>query len=498
VSKLPGSRLAFAALVLIVAAGLYAAAAVSRPAAVAQSSQAAGQRQAAVSTAVRACAGPGSAGATSGGVAIATAPAGSAAAAAGSAAITRLSSAAAPVGTVTDAGRLALRAVPAARGGAAQAVPGTAVPTVTGRGGVMVTASGPLAQGLEVEQTDSGGEPTARCGAPGTDFWFTGPGAASAASVELYLMNTDSQPADAQVTAATDSGPLLGSADTGVSVPAHGMVIQSLAGLLRHSRAVWLHVTTSVGQVVAAVREGKSTASPGTWLPAVQDPARHLVVPGLPGSAGARELYLAVPGTADAQVKLTAVTSKGSYQPAGGSGINLPSGSAVGIPLPSLGGIPAALKISANVPVTASLMVPGGGSGGPGAVTGATGPIQQQSVLAAVPGGSGRPAELVLSAPGGAASARLATATSGSAFGAPGQVVHVAAGHTITVRLRRPAGQSAAQFAVLITPQPGSGPLYAGRVISAGSAVSSLLPGASSLTSVPLPAVRSSLTAVLP
>ena len=63
-----------------------------------------------------------------------------------------------------------------------------------------------------------------------------------------------------------------------------------------------------------------------------------MIVPGLPGSAGTRELYIAVPGAADAQSRLTAVTAKGSYQPTGGSGIDLPGGSAVAIPLPSLSG----------------------------------------------------------------------------------------------------------------------------------------------------------------
>ena len=43
-------------------------------------------------------------------------------------------------------------------------------------GGVVIQASGALAQGLEAEQTSAGSLPTAACTSPGTNFWFTGPG----------------------------------------------------------------------------------------------------------------------------------------------------------------------------------------------------------------------------------------------------------------------------------------------------------------------------------
>jgi hypothetical protein len=227
----------------------------------------------------------------------------------------------------------------------------------------MISASGALSQGLEVEQTDSSGLVTARCEEPGTDFWFVGPGQQSTADIQLSLMNVDGQQADAQVTALTDNGPLLGGTDTGIAVPAHGLVVQSLAKLLHRTRFVALHVTASLGRIVAAVRETTSAALPGAWLPVTQAPAKRSVLPGLPATGGTRQLYVAVPGAANAQVKITAVTPKGSYQPTGGGGLNLPGGSAVGIPLPSLHGIPAAIEVSANVPVAASMMVPGGAAG---------------------------------------------------------------------------------------------------------------------------------------
>jgi hypothetical protein len=218
------------------------------------------------------------------------------------------------------------------------------------------------------------------------------------------------------------------------------------------------------------------------------------VLPGLPGSPGTRELYVVVPGTGNAQVKVTAVTPKGSYQPTGGTGIDLPGGSAVQVPLPSLGGLPAAVRLSSNVPVTATMTIPGGESGSPGAVTAATPEVQQQGVISGNAGGS---ASLVLSAPLASAQVRIAVQTDRTATA--GNVIQIAAGHTVVLGVSAPAGSGkSAAFAVVVTPLAGSGPVYAARVLTIGGSVRSILPVASSLTWVALPPVHSSLTAALP
>jgi hypothetical protein len=51
---------------------------------------------------------------------------------------------------------------------------------------------------------------------------------------------------------------------------------------------------------------------------------------------------------------------------------------------------------------------------------------------------------------------------------------------------------------VVITPLAGSGPLYAGRVVSQNGSALSILPVTSALSWVPLPAVRNSVTTALP
>ena len=78
-------------------------------------------------------------------------------------------------------------------------------------------------------------------------------------------------------------------------------------------------------------------------------------------------------------------------------------------------------------------------------------------------------------------------------------MISIKAKHTATVRLRAPSGSAAhSPFAVVITPLAGSGPVYAARVLTRSGTVESIFPVLSSLTSVPLPPVRDSLTTVLP
>lgn len=496
VMRLLASRYVLALLVVAALAAVFGVASVSHPAAVTSAAARSDTARATVSSAVRACPTTGSPGATAAVVALAASATGT-----GKAEVSPLSSAGsakspAPAHVLSEPGRLALVTMPAApvpARGLIHAPAGSAVPTLAVQGGVMIQATGSMARGLETEQAGLGGMATMQCQGPGTDFWFVGPGQQSAPVIQLYLMNTDDQPADATVDILTDNGPVVGSADAGITVPAHGEVMQSLAGAVNGAHVVALNVTTSVGRVVAAVLE-TSSGQPGAWLPPTQQPARTMVLPGLPGTAGGGTLYVAVPGADNAQLTVTAVTARGAYQPTGGTAINLPGGSAGQVPLPSLGGVAAALKITSNVPITASLSVAGGPAGAPGVFTVATGPVLEQGVIAGNPGNSGGSSSVVLSAPGGAAKVKVTELTqSGQATGSP-QVVQLPAHHTVSAALV--AGSSA--FAVVIIPLRGSGPVYAGRVVIQNGALQSVLPVTSSLSWIPLPPVNGSVGAALP
>lgn len=468
------------------------------------------QRSEPVNTVLRACPAPGLAGAPGAPVALIASPG---SAGPGRAVITRFgATAGAPLASLTQAGTLSMtdvhavaapKAKTAARGAKPAGNGATPSPSPSGQppvattpasGGVVVQASGAMARGLEAEQVLPGGKISARCDGPGTDFWFAGPGAFAVGRIQLYLMNVSDQPADVDVQAYTDAGPLQGRPDTGVAVAPHSMVTQSLTQMLHGTRMITLNVRTSVGQVVAAVEETTGRAHSGAWLPDAQVPATRVVIPGMPPTAGARQLFVAVPGTQDAHITLSAVTDKGSYHPTGGGGLDIPGGSVAQIALSSLSAISGAVQVSANVPVTAAMLAPGGPKGTPGVFTAAAPALQEQGVVAVNESGGGAVSSLVLSAPWRGARVRVTEVGAGGGQSAPGTVVTVPAHHSALQQLATPAGaRRGSAFAVLITPLPGSGPVYAGRVVMSsgkGGALESVLPVSSALTMVPLPDVQ--------
>jgi hypothetical protein len=152
------------------------------------------------------------------------------------------------------------------------------------------------------------------------------------------------------------------------------------------------------------------------------------------------------------------------------------------------------------VPVTAAVLVPGSGAG---AFTAATAPISEQAVVAGNTTGSGLAASVALSAPAAAAQVRLteiAQASSGGARLTSSQVVSVKAGHTQVASVTAPRGaRHGSPFAVVITPLAGSGPVYAARVETQGqNTIVSIIPAASALSTISLPPVRDSYSAISP
>jgi Family of unknown function (DUF5719) len=393
--------------------------------------------------------------------------------------------------------------------------------TVTGKKagpvtqGWSVTGAGSMAQSMEAELADSTGLASVRCGAPGSDLWFVGPGQQNGASkIQVDLMNVDSLAASADITVITDAGQAQAGNDTGITVPPHQTVTQSLASAASGSSVVAIEVHTSIGRVAADVSESSSHSGTASWLPSTAAPSTRLVIPGVPPSSSAAGLFVADPGDSSAKVTVTAITPQQSLKPFGTQSIDLPGQSASYEALSPLGGTTAALVITSNVPVVAGVVVPGSGATAATATaaataataptgTAATAPISQQAVIAGNTSGSGLSASVVLSAPGAAARARLdeiAPASHGSGSVTASQVVSVKAGRTLVEAVAAPHGaKHGAAFAVVITPLAGSGPLYGARVETQGqSTVVSIIPAASALTTISLPPARDSYDAISP
>ena len=369
-------------------------------------------------------------------------------------------------------------------------------------GGTQINATGELAAGLEAEQSTANGTGTLTCAHPGADMWFVGTGQeAGASDIWLYLTNTGVMAASVDVTLLTDAGVQSGLAG-GISVPAHQYVSVNLAQYVKGSSALAVRVQTSSGQVAANVWEDGGGSSGGAWLPLAASAGTQLVIPGLTAAGSAAKLFVAVPGPDDAQLKVTALTAQGKFQPFGGAAVDAPSGAASSFPLSALGASPAALVITSNVPVTAGVLVPGHGIGG---FTAAVAPVTEQGVVAGNPAGGGLTTGLVLSAPAGAVRVSVRVLPSTTAERSPltpqPQLLTVEAGHTLAAEVSPPKGDTA-PFAIVVTPQPGSGPLYAARVVTSGGSLSgtlqSVLPVPSALTTITLPSARDTYSAVLP
>jgi hypothetical protein len=277
------------------------------------------------------------------------------------------------------------------------------------------------------------------------------------------------------------------------------MVVQSLDKLVRSARAAAFHVTTSTGRVIAAIRTTSSASKAGEWLPVATEPATTQVLTGLPATAGTRELYVTVPGGAAAKIKVTAVTPRGSYQPTGANGITVLSRTTSGFPIPSLSGNPGSIKISSDTPFTAVLLMSGGPPGAPGAFISGSGPVIEQGVIAASPVGSAGKSQLVLSAPGRAASVKISEAIAGVPLAQTGRTVKIGARSATKIKIGLPkqARRKIKLVAILVTPVPGSGPVYAARLAVVGGSLQTVLPVVSSPTVINLPAVRQSLAGTL-
>jgi hypothetical protein len=488
-----------AAVVVVALAAIGGIAGLGRPAAPNPASTATATRQVAVTSAARAC--PPTPGSGSGAVALiagaAPGPRPATGAQQGQTELTALPPAgqslraAAPV-RAAGPGMLSLLTVPA---GASTSKKGASVAQ-----GWSVSATGTMAQAMEAEVAQSSGLGSVRCAEPGSDIWFLGPGQQNGASqIQLDLMNIDSLAASVDVSAITDAGQAQAGNDSGITVPPHQTVTESLSSLASGSSVLAVEVHTSIGRVAADVAETSAHGGTASWLPRTAAPSTQLVIPGVPSSGSAAGLILAVPGTASAKVNVVAITPQGLYRPFGSQPVELPGESASYTALQP-GGTAAALEITSNVPVTAGVVVPGSGVG---AFTAATAPISEQAVVAGNTSGSGIAASVVLSAPAGAARVQLteiAEADRGGGSVTASQDVSVKAGRTLVTPVTAPRGaRHGSAFALVITPLAGSGPVYAARVETQGQdTVVSIIPVASALTTIGLPPVRDSYDAVSP
>ncbi len=370
-----------------------------------------------------------------------------------------------------------------------------------------IRAAGAMAGGLAVEQTSvatKGGDrglAGVRCAAPGTDLWFLGSGPVEAERIDLYVSNVDAQATSVDVEALSGEGPL----DTG---DGHGIPVdpfttkvigigespEGLGSIVDSARVLALHVRTTTGRVAASVRI--HTAKGVDWVPLAPSPGTSHVVPGIPGGSGSRRLLIAVPGEFDARVTVQAITANGAFAPQGQDTLDAPAQTVTPLDLgQALAGKGAAIRLTSDRPITAGFIAQVGDDVAYGAGSAPLGPGGSSGGVVA--DNRADESAVLLSAPQGAATVHITSVTAQGTLGKP-QVVKVAASRTLEVRVGEPAGPAARDFGIMISPQPGSGPVYAARLLRKKGDLITVLPVPPAITDVPLPAMADSLTAVLP
>jgi hypothetical protein len=203
---------------------------------------------------------------------------------------------------------------------------------------------------------------------------------------------------------------------------------------------------------------------------------------------------VAVPGDTDARIKVQVITSAGAFAPQGQDILDAPAGTVTPVDLESaLSGKAAAVRLVADHPILAGLAVSQGDDVAYGAATlplggggsGAGGAIADNRDVSSV----------LLTAPDGPATVNLMTLTAQGPAGNP-YVAKVEGTRTLEVRLAAPAGGTGG-FGVVVVPQPGSGPVYASRVLTMDKLIT-IVPVVPAPTTVQLPPVADSLTSLIP
>lgn len=333
---------------------------------------------------------------------------------------------------------------------------------------LLVAAEGAMATGLEtaLTQTVTSGERRGlagvRCTEPTSHTWLIGPGPATA-DVTLHLANADGAPASVAISIYAGEGTVLRD---------HGFVVEPgehraipLKDLAPSPLVMAVEVRTTTGRVAVAARAALGGDRGVDWLPLAAAPATTVVVPGIPGGGGQRELYVAAPGDSDALVEVKAVTADGSYALRNRETLQVPAGSVATLDLTTgIGGQEAAMVLTSPVPIVAGMVVTSTGTRQDVAFTAGTGPIDLGSVVAEnrMDGGKkpDRSSVLVLSAPQRAGKVRITVLPAEGSAPDPMDVTVPAAR---TRRVRLPAVKGS--FGVAVAPLPGSGPVYGGRVL---------------------------------
>ena len=228
-----------------------------------------------------------------------------------------------------------------------------------------VRTVGGLAPGLVAAQTtqdsfsDGRGLASQPCLGPDTTWWFVGGGSTAGRESQLVLVNPESTPAELEVAISGPDGPVSTPALRGIVVEPRSRVVVRLSREAPRLPAAAWRVTVRQGRVMAAVsdRETEGFVPRGAdWVPESIDPSTRVLIPGVAGGPGGRQLLIHAPGDLSATVRVRLITAAGSFVPAATPEIEVPGGSVVSVDLDSaLQGDDATVDLQSDQPIVAGV-----------------------------------------------------------------------------------------------------------------------------------------------
>lgn len=266
---------------------------------------------------------------------------------------------------------------------------------VTQRG----TASGAVGFVFGTLAKDRGeGLVVGRCPGVVDDAWYAGLGSGQRHLSDLVLTNLADTPAVVDVSLWSADGPVDAVGGDGLVIGPGDTRTVPLADLAAGEPDLGVHVARRRGAVAVAVLDTSTGASQGSELVSpAPEPARRLVLAGLPAGERGRTLHVLNPSGSTARVAVEVLGSDGAFVPEGLGEVKVGAGRVVSVAVPpSAGSGRVALRLVADTAVVAAASV--SPTGDDTSVVEAVGPWTGPAVVP-LAGGLGKP-EVVLSAPG--------------------------------------------------------------------------------------------------
>jgi hypothetical protein len=335
---------------------------------------------------------------------------------------------------------------------------------------LVASASGAWAPGFSAGQMartmrlDDRSRTGAACVAPGTEFWFVGGSTEAGRRGRLWLVNASDTAAAVDVSLHGPDGPVDAPAGQAIIVPPHGEETIGLDALAPGLPYVAAHVVVRQGRVAAALlqREIDGLRPLGAdWVPPAAAPRPDLIVPGVAGGYGRRHLRIVVPSGAEAVVRLDVISGSGA--PGGGVPLQVveaKGGAVTDVDLSRAVTDDAAIRLRADVPVTAGVEVRRGGELGYAAAAAA---LRGVAVLAENQTDSRVRTVLMLSAVDRPARVRVTPIVPDHGPADP-TTLDVPAGSTLAVPIRVPGAD---RFALVVVPEAGE--VFGARYVNEGS-----------------------------